>query len=184
MGAWLLLPFFLLRFGLLALLDRQAVGRAAHFAPMYGGERAVYWVYQLSNLAILLFILTVRIQTEPSPFLFGGLVLYGAGLLLLALAVAAFASPAKDGVRRTGVYRFSRNPMYVAYFLYFLGCSLLARSPLLAVLVLGFQASAHWVILAEERWCNRQFGEAYLQYMKSVRRYLGPPAKFPPEEST
>ena len=184
LGAWPLLPFFLIRFGLMALLDRQAVGRAAHFAPMYGGERAAYWVYQLSNLAILLLILTSRIQTTPPIFLLGGLALFGGGLVLLALAVAAFASPAVEGVRRTGVYRFSRNPMYVAYFLCFLGCALLAQSPPLAVLVLVFQGSAHWVILAEERWCSQRFGEAYLQYMRTVRRYLGPPAKFPPEEST
>ena len=103
---------------------------------------------------------------------------------LLALSAAAFAAPAEQGVRRRGVYRFSRNPMYMAYFLCFLGCALLVQSPLLAVLVLVFQASAHWVILAEERWCAGQFGEAHLQYKKSVRRYWGPPAKFPPEEST
>lgn len=183
MGGCLLVPFFLIRFGLLALLDRRAVGRAAHFAPMYGWERAVYWVYQLSNITILLSILFARIQTALSPLLLGGLLLYSTGLVLLVLAVTAFASPAASGVRRTGVYRFSRNPMYVAYFLYFLGCALLARSLLLVILVLVFQISAHWVILAEERWCIQQFGEAYLQYMKSVRRYLGTPAKFQPEES-
>ena len=184
LGAWLLLPFFLIRFGLMTLLDRQAVGRAAHFAPMRGGERAAYWVYQLSNIAILLLILFARIQTAPSLLLLGGVVLYSAGLVLLALAVAAFVAPAARGVQRTGVYRFSRNPMYGAYFLCFLGCALLVRSPLLAVLVLVFQISAHWVILAEERWCVQQFGEVYLQYMRTVRRYWGQPAKFPPEEST
>ena len=184
MGGWLLVPFFLIRFGLLALLDRKAVGRAAHFAPMYGRERAAYWAYQLSNVSIVLLILAAPIRTAPLLFLMAGLTLYGGGLVLLALSVAAFAAPAEQGVRCRGVYCFSRNPMYMAYFLCFLGCALVAQSPLLAALVLVFQASAHWVILAEERWCNRQFGEAYLQYMKSVRRYLGPPAKFPPEEST
>ena len=172
MGALLLLPFFLLRFGLRAYLDRAAVGSAAHFAPMWGGERAAYWVYQLSNIAILVRILFARVRTAP-PLLFGGgLVLYGAGLVLLALSVAAFASPAERGVNRSGVYRLSRNPMYAAYFLYFLGCALLAQSPLLAALTLVFQFSAHWIILAEERWCIQQFGDTYVQYMKTVRRYL------------
>ena len=49
MGFFLLLPFFLLRFGLLARLDRSALRRAAQFAPMYGRERAAYWVYQIST---------------------------------------------------------------------------------------------------------------------------------------
>ena len=62
MGALLLAPFFLIRFGLLARLDREAVGRAAHFAPMAGGERAAYWVYQFSTGGIILCILCSKLD--------------------------------------------------------------------------------------------------------------------------
>lgn len=182
MGVLLLLPFFLLRFGLLACLDRTAVGRAAHFAPMYGLEQAACWVYQFSNAAILVCILLAKVQRFPPLLFCGGLALYALGLLLLALSVIAFASPSEEGINQGGVYRFSRNPMYVAYFLYFLGCALLGQSWLLAVFTLIFQLSAHWIILAEERWCIQRFGDAYIQYMKTVRRYFGVPAETPPEE--
>ncbi len=172
MGFVLLLPFFLLRFGLLAYLDREAVGRAAHFAPMRGGEQLAYWVYQLSNAAILLCIITARVYPALSPRFITGAALYALGLLLLGLSRAAVAAPSGEGGRQNGVYRFSRNPMYVSYFLCFLGCALMARSPLLAALTLVFQLSAHWIVLAEERWCVRRFGEPYTRYMKRVRRYL------------
>ena len=43
-GLWLLVPFLLVRFGLLAVLSREAVARAAHFAPMEGGERIAYGI--------------------------------------------------------------------------------------------------------------------------------------------
>ena len=39
-GFLLLVPFFLIRFGLMARLDHASLARAAHFAPMRGGERA------------------------------------------------------------------------------------------------------------------------------------------------
>ena len=39
MGFLLLMPFFLIRFGLLALLDKGAVARAAHFAPLLKKEK-------------------------------------------------------------------------------------------------------------------------------------------------
>lgn len=58
------------------------------------------------------------------------------------------------------------------YFVYFAGCVLLTRSRLLAALVLLFQLSEHWIILAEERWCREQFGAPYEAYRKRVRRYL------------
>lgn len=183
MGALLLAAFFLVRFGLLGRLDREAIGRAARFAPMRGGERAAYWVYQLSTGGLLLGVLTARIRLTPSVPFWCGLLLCGAGLILLALSVIAFAAPPPDGVCRSGVYRLSRNPMYLAYFLYFLGCGLLARSPLLCGLALTLQISAHWVIRAEERWCAQCLGEPYLRYARDVPRYLGLPAKKPREET-
>ena len=62
--------------------------------------------------------------------------------------------------------------MYVAYFVCFLGMALLARSLPVLGAVLVFQVSAHWIILAEERWCTTAFGSAYRHYMQRVRRYL------------
>lgn len=173
MGILLLLPFFLVRFGLLSLLNREAVRRAAYFAPMEGrGERIAYWLYQISNGAILIAVACLPVRWEATGLFAAGLAVYGAGLVLLILSVVAFAAPASGGVNQTGIYRLSRNPMYVAYFLYFLGCALLARSLVLLTLVLLFQAAAHWIILAEERWCLQRFGEEYCSYMKRVRRYL------------
>ncbi len=43
----LLIPFWLIRFGLLSMTDKKAAQRAAHFAPMYGKEKIAYWIYQL-----------------------------------------------------------------------------------------------------------------------------------------
>lgn len=172
MGGLLLIPLFLLRFGLLALLDRAALARAAHFPPMEGGERIAYWVYQLSSGALLILPFFLRIRTSPAALFWAGAAVYAAGAALLAAAVAAFAAPSESGVRRGGIYRWSRNPMYAAYFLLFLGCALLTQSVVLLGLVLVFQAAAHGIILAEERWCLERFGEAYRQYCRKVGRYL------------
>ena len=171
-GLWLLLPFLLIRFGLLAIFSREAVGRAAHFAPMAGGERAACWVYQLSNAALLLYLPFLRVRTEQALPLFAGLICYLAGLVLCAASIAGFAAPSGGGLCTKGIYRFSRNPMYVSYFLCFAGMALLVRSAALTGIVLVFQVSAHWIILAEERWCLETFGAAYQHYARRVRRYL------------
>ena len=42
----------------------------------------------------------------------------------------------------------------------------------LAAALACFQGSAHWIILAEERWCLKNFGESYRQYMRRVHRYF------------
>lgn len=87
-------------------------------------------------------------------------------------AVVSFGRPSRAPFREDGLYRFSRNPMYVSYFVYFAGCVLPDPLPAPAALVLLFQLSEHWIILAEERWCREQFGAPYEAYRKRVRRYL------------
>ncbi|MEY8387760.1 isoprenylcysteine carboxylmethyltransferase family protein [Oscillospiraceae bacterium 38-13] len=170
MGALLLVPFFLIRFGLMALLDREALGRAAHFPPFRGGEQWAYWVYQLSTAALVLGLCPLRLRY--SRLFLPGAAVYILGLGLLTWATVDFCAPAENGLRQRGSYRVSRNPMYVAYFVFFAGCVLLAESWALAAVLVCFQASAHWIILAEERWCAERFGEAYRQYRKRVRRYI------------
>lgn len=172
MAFFLLLPFFLVRFGLLSLLNKEAVQRAAHFAPLLEREKGAYWLYQLSNAVLLIAPFFLRVKSIPRWLFFTGAGVYLAGLILLAASVASFAAPTESGVSLVGLYRFSRNPMYVAYFVFFLGCVLLTRSPVLLAALLVFQAAAHWIILSEERWCLQKFGGEFRRYMDRVGRYL------------
>ena len=172
MGVFFLLPFFMIRFGLLSLLNKDSVKRAAHFAPLSECETGIYWLYQISNLAILLLVCFSRVKYVPSWLFLTGLIVYTTGLILLLLSVVSFSSPSANGFNQNGLYQLSRNPMYVAYFVFFLGCTLLIQSlPLLAFVAI-FQITAHWIILSEERWCAQKFGKQYLQYKEKVRRYI------------
>jgi protein-S-isoprenylcysteine O-methyltransferase Ste14 len=98
--------------------------------------------------------------------------IFALGIILCIWSVVDFAKPTQNGLNRSGSYRISRNPMYIAYFVYFLGCVLLTRSVLLFAILLVFQISAHWIIRSEERWCLQEFGQEYIDYMKKVRRYI------------
>lgn len=116
-------------------------------------------------------LLLGRIQTGSALF-YSGLVIYVLGVFLYGASIVDFARPAASGVRVHGLYRLSRNPMYIAYFVCFLGCALLIRSWVMLGILVVFQASMHWLILSEERWCVRRFGDEYIAYMGSVRRYF------------
>ena len=72
-----------------------------------------------------------------------------------------------------GPFRFTRNPIYLAFALIYLGvtCALnavaaLALSPIaLAIIHFG-------VIAREEKYLERKFGQAYLDYKTRVRRWI------------
>jgi protein-S-isoprenylcysteine O-methyltransferase Ste14 len=98
------------------------------------------------------------------------------GGLLAAWAVAASSDRDIDrptGIIVSGPYRFSRNPMYVAWTLIYIGISALVNTwwPLIFLpLVLVF--THFFVIRREEQRLEREFGDEYRQYCDSVRRYL------------
>lgn len=165
------IPILLIRYGLTALVNRQALPRAAHYAPLVGSERGAYWVYQITTLMILIYMFFLRIDFDSKWFILG-IFVYSLGVVLYAVSVVNFARPAGNGLNVNGLYKISRNPMYVAYFVAFLGCAILTGSLILLALLIVFQISAHWIILAEERWCLQQFGGEYLKYKSRVRRYI------------
>ncbi len=172
MNAFLLIiPFILIRFVLLNILDKESLRRAAFFAPLIGKERVAYLFYQISNILFFVYLCFLKI-TIGSDWFYAGLATYGLGAILCIVSVANYAKPAENGINLHGLYQVSRNPMYVAYFIYFLGCVLLTQSPILLAILLIFQISAHWIILSEERWCIERFGQVYLNYMNKVRRYI------------
>jgi len=74
---------------------------------------------------------------------------------------------------RTGPYRFSRNPIYLAFILLVLGLSVWLNNVwLLAPLVPPVAIIAFLVIPREERFLERNLPEQYSSYKSAVRRWF------------
>ena len=73
-----------------------------------------------------------------------------------------------------GVFRFSRNPMYLGLLLLLIGWAVWLGSaspwlvPPLFVIILTFVQ-----IIPEEQALSRNFGEQYVSYRESVARWIG-----------
>ena len=73
----------------------------------------------------------------------------------------------------SGPYRLSRNPMYVGMAFLYLGLALaLGLVWALALLPLVLVAVDRLVIVREEAYLERRFGDAYRRYRAEVRRWL------------
>src|SRR5262249_54277763 len=73
----------------------------------------------------------------------------------------------------TGLFRFSRNPIYVGLTLMYLGLTLAFNTWWGLVMLVPLLLTMHrGVILREERYLEQTFGEQYRQYRSRVRRYL------------
>ena len=171
-GLLLIIPVMIIRYLLLAKLNKSAMKRASHFPPMIGVEKIAALIYQASTVAIFITMPFLEVRTSQTMLFYTGIAIYIIGLVLLTLSIINFSTPSDSGFNQNGLYRLSRNPMYVAYFICLIGIASLVQSFIFLVVVFLFQISAHWIILSEERWCVGQFGANYLLYMKRVRRYI------------
>jgi protein-S-isoprenylcysteine O-methyltransferase Ste14 len=74
----------------------------------------------------------------------------------------------------SGPYCFSRNPMYIAVLLVILGWALAFRSLPLGAYALAMLIVFHLrVVLAEEPWLARTYGDRWVKYSNRVPRWLG-----------
>ena len=114
------------------------------------------------------------------------LVVLGAALLLAGIATAIVAAglfrrsgetpepwTTTHRIVTTGLFRYTRNPMYLGMALTYAGLALALDAPvamiLLPLVILLIQTQ---VIAREERYLAAKFGEPYLDYRRRVRRWL------------
>ena len=84
-------------------------------------------------------------------------------------------SPLKPAVSlvTTGPFRFSRNPLYVAITLLYVGFTMLLNSWWGMLLLAPVLMALHWgVVRREERYLELKFGDEYAEYRSRVRRYV------------
>jgi protein-S-isoprenylcysteine O-methyltransferase Ste14 len=80
---------------------------------------------------------------------------------------------AASHVVSSGIYRYTRNPMYLAFLLILVAWAISLASPLSSLLLLVFVAYLNrFQIKPEERALLTKFGAPYSQYMNQVRRWV------------
>jgi protein-S-isoprenylcysteine O-methyltransferase Ste14 len=112
---------------------------------------------------------------------FSGGVLIIIGLLLLVSANGLFFRAGTDVIPfrnvttlvTAGIYRYTRNPMYLAMVAVLLGCAItVGASTTLAIPVL-FAVIVHWrFIRPEEAMLQGLFAQEYAVYCQQVRRWV------------
>jgi protein-S-isoprenylcysteine O-methyltransferase Ste14 len=73
----------------------------------------------------------------------------------------------------SGPFRYTRNPIYVSFTLVQLGVALWAASGWILLLLLPVLVTIRYGVIArEEDYLERKFGDEYVSYRRSVRRWL------------
>ena len=135
----------------------------------------------------LVFAHTFNLPTLSKPVFFDseiiswiGVFFCLAGLSLLLWSLVSFGRSFRVGIDTehpdqlitTGVFAFSRNPIYVAFAFILLGQFFIFPNWILFVYLGAGIWLFHRQVLREEEYLKKHYGKEYLQYSHRVRRYL------------
>jgi protein-S-isoprenylcysteine O-methyltransferase Ste14 len=166
------------------LMNREGI-RAIHFGKL---DRKDYLIPPV----VLLYFYTIFANAFNWPTLsqqrffdsdliaWIGVCLFLAGLLLFLWSLISFGRSFRVGIDtdtpdkliQTGVFAFSRNPIYVAFWLVLLGQFMVFPNWIpLVYLVIGTWL-LHRQVLREEAYLTQHYGSEYTEYTSRVRRYI------------
>jgi protein-S-isoprenylcysteine O-methyltransferase Ste14 len=109
-----------------------------------------------------------------------GVLFCATGLLLLVLSLASFGKSFRVGIDpdhadalvTTGVFAFSRNPIYAGFACVLVGEFLIFPNWILLAYAIAGTWLLHRQTLREEEYLRRHYGREYVEYSRRVRRYL------------
>ena len=121
------------------------------------------------------------VDTLPAKLL--GVAMILCAFVLFVLALSALGNSWRLGLDEkdpgrlvtTGIYAYSRNPIYLFFDLYFLGTFLLNGSLFFLIMTVLVALNLHYQILQEERFLASVHGAAYEAYRARTARYLALP---------
>jgi protein-S-isoprenylcysteine O-methyltransferase Ste14 len=160
--------------GTLGLLDRIVI---------LALKNLLFTLVVPGTLGVYLPLILARTRTPASGLGFAlAILLFAIGGSIYAWCVFDFASfgrgtplplDAPEKLVRRGLYRYSRNPMYVGVLTVIFGWAVLYQSPAVTVYGLAIALCFYsFVVFFEEPILSKRFGADYEQYCAEVPRWL------------
>jgi protein-S-isoprenylcysteine O-methyltransferase Ste14 len=155
--------------------DIKTMFRKAGASPPYNKNERI-----INNLVtIVWFILLGYSVFLPlplgTPLLYTGIALFITGVLIVEIAMIPFTKTAIDEPVTTGIYRYSRHPVYIGVFIQYIGIGIVSASGLFLLLIIASVILSILLVPAEERFCLEKYGDAYREYVNRTPRRLGLP---------
>lgn len=172
------------------LLQGPTEGNDAHALPVQSGRSAIHLSALIACATYIAGAVVAGFQIDSNPVLVRGVLTFGVGDDMLVLAFVAFliitsliqrhmgislrASTTRTPCTlcTTGPFRYSRNPIYLAFLLPLAAFSYF--SVFAAAVSIGFYVLAitYFVVRDEERVLKEKFGAAFDEYAQRTPRWL------------
>jgi protein-S-isoprenylcysteine O-methyltransferase Ste14 len=156
--------------------DFKALFKKSSAIPHYNTMEKTINILSLLIL-ILFFIYSIFLPLPlGTVWFYAGLAIFLSGLTIWEIAGIPWTATRIDEPITTGLYRYSRHPMYIAIFLQLMGAGIASASWLFLLMALGYTVLQLFLLItAEERFCLEKYGDTYREYTNRTPRWLGIP---------
>lgn len=101
------------------------------------------------------------------------------GLIIVVISLINLGKSTRLGLpsenttfKKTGLYKFSRNPMYLGFNLFTVSSIIYTANIIIAIIGIYSIIIYHLIIIGEEKFLEQRFGNEYINYRKKVRKYI------------
>ena len=171
--ALLPLPILLLIQKRRALKSEKGADSKSELDYMTKAERRLFGFSRLVMFLPVIYSIFLPLKLGTIWF-YVGLPITLVGLIMLLAVWVKFATAiVNDELITTGLYSYSRHPMYLSWFLMNIGISIACASWLFLLLSIASMLFAHVRFAGfEERLCLERYGDAYREYMDRTPKWL------------
>ena len=172
LNGWSLICLLYLTYGILLLaFPKDVVARLYDKSGRTKRQKILIYMGSLFAFVYFVLIIFTPLKIRSNVFI-PGIILFALGLAGFVTALFNFKNAPFDRPVTGGLYRISRHPQQLMFFIAFLGVCLAIGSWLVLVLQMVSSLFLHVRILVEENACLERYGDVYHEYMQRVPRYF------------
>ena len=161
------LPYFILSIGFLFLIPKHNISKFVQVPKIKLITEINYILYY----GFLFASIFIPLQTELIIF-YIGIVLFVIGIIFYSASIFYFSISEYNKPVTEKVYKISRHPVYLSFFIIGIAISMAGASLFLLIIVILHFISTIFIIKEEEKNCIASYGEEYKNYMKKVRMII------------
>ena len=175
-NAWIFMVLELLTFPLFfrVATPRAPTEESHSVATLPKFKRTLLYSSKIIYIPATIYSIFLPLQLG-NPWFYIGLPITIIGLITSVLVIVNWANSPQGKPVTGGLYRYSRHPMYVTAFVFFLGVSIITASWVFLLFTVFLIGASFYFAPLEEESCLTQFGDAYRDYMNKTPKYLGIP---------
>ena len=174
-NAWIfVLPMILSIVVIISIMKRRGGGFEEEASVMNEKEKKFDKILMVVNFALYVYPIFLPLKLGTAWF-YVGLLIYLLAWIFGIKTYLDFATTPMDKPVTKGVYRISRNPMYLGGFVMYIAIGIASASWIYILLAMMYIALNHILVGTEERVCLKKYGTAYLEYRNKTPKWIGIP---------